>query len=431
MENAYANFARHQTELGYTDALLPAIATYWDNQGHARMNYTELKRWCDEAQTRQPAFVSLYRAGVAASDAWRAFAELITVRVGGIGSTVSPVDETLVGRKVSTATQVLVYPGGPGYSEGFYPPAQPGTGWTEFVDASSHPTRYRRTVTDQTMYASYVPSLTGKDRYVIEVFVPGIHATTREAQYFVTVYEGGDRIEKRVTVDQRTVSNVWVSLGVYDLDPLQAETGRVNLVDVTSDSTPREIAFSAIRWTPIGSISAFGFDPPIGSAEERAGSAVWPGQWKDANPYKSKYNLGYHTGADLNLNWPTWNLDKGAPVYACADGVVTFSAETGGSWQALVVIEHTMPDNSKVYSRYGHVDNRIVSQGDRVVRGQQIAQVGQSGGQGGNFHLHFDISTTGVLKLNPQNWPGFDFQALLRDYVEPKTFILAHRPGVR
>jgi murein DD-endopeptidase MepM/ murein hydrolase activator NlpD len=419
MRAAYDQYARHQAQMGYADPLLPAIATYWDNQGKVRMTYAEFKKWCDEAQTRQASFVSLFRAGVTAQEAWRAFRELPVAGValvagGGTGAAVAP--------------KIVVYPDGPGYSEGFYPPTPPGSGWTTFQDRSGYITKYRATTSNQTMYATYSPTLPGAGRYAIEVFIPGVHATSQAALYFVTHYENGEAKQRQVQIDQRKYNDVWVPLGLFTLDPALPDSGRVNLVDQTIDPQPREIAFSAIRWRPADQASN-GFDSPVGSEEERAGSQVWPGRWEDKNKFLNKYGLGYHTGADLNLNWPTWDLDRAAPVYSMGDGVVTFSAEVGGAWQALIVVKHDpLPDGSVVYSRYGHVDDRIVRAGDRVTRGQHIARIGMSGGEGANYHLHFDISPTDVLGRIPDHWPGFNDDLVRQHYVNPMLYIQAHRP---
>ena len=51
------------------------------------------------------------------------------------------------------------------------------------------------------------------------------------------------------------------------------------------------------------------FQAPMGSAEEIASGEIWPGKWMDATPYLTSYALGFHTGADLNLNYPDWDGD--------------------------------------------------------------------------------------------------------------------------
>src|SRR5690606_11445877 len=79
------------------------------------------------------------------------------------------------------------------------------------------------------------------------------------------------------------------------------------------------------------------------------------------------------------------------------------------------------------HTRYAHLADFTVQVGQRVVRGQQIARVGNADGQVA-YHLHFDLSTSGVLKTNPGHWPGADRAGVIAHYTDPKAFILAHRP---
>lgn len=171
----------------------------------------------------------------------------------------------------------------------------------------------------------------------------------------------------------------------------------------------------------------------MGTPAERAtATAGWPGQWVDANRYGNLYQLGsgyaYHTGSDLNLNHPHWDADKGAPVYAVADGVVTYAARVPApsTWGRLIVIRHELPEGGRAYTRYAHLGSMLVTAGQTVTRGQQIGTVG-----GAEFglanHLHLDISTTEQLATFPLDWPGLTWSRIVRDYVDPLAFILAHR----
>jgi len=147
----------------------------------------------------------------------------------------------------------------------------------------------------------------------------------------------------------------------------------------------------------------------------------WPSGWFDATGYDVAYDLGYHTGADLNCNVPVWDTDRGSPVYAIGPGIVTYAGVGSGSWGNLIVIRH---DNAgkKVWSRYGHVENMAVKKGDVVARGQQIATIGNAGGVF-PYHLHFDIVKTDVLEAAPGHWPGSDEQKVLDNYVDPLVFL--------
>ncbi|MBN2145858.1 MAG: peptidoglycan DD-metalloendopeptidase family protein [Anaerolineales bacterium] len=416
--NAYAEYEWNKAKLGYTIPLMPVISTYWDNGAKSRMTRAEFQPWCQQVQSRGPSFVSLYRAGVTIAEAWVPFKDL---QVSATERIPIPDDDR---------EMVLVQPNGAGYRVVAYPPHTPESGWVNtFTDVCGNLVRTRNTTKAQTMYAIYLPAITKPGRYVIETFVPGQHATTKSAQYFVVFYENGQRKETRVLLNQLNYSDSWVSLGTYEINAKNNDDGRVNLVDVTDDTTTKEIAFTTIRWRPL-SEGGVGYDAPIGTLEERASPQIWPGKWIDANPYTTKYSLGYHTGADLNLNFPNFNADKGQPVYAVADGVVTCAHVVTGSWNGLIVIKHDpLPDGKPVYSRYGHVENIAVKVGDVVKRGQQISTVGLFGTpEAGNYHLHFDISRTTILEGRPGHWPAFDLNSVLVNYVDPKKFIQDHRP---
>jgi murein DD-endopeptidase MepM/ murein hydrolase activator NlpD len=244
--------------------------------------------------------------------------------------------------------------------------------------------------------------------------------------------------ESVVEVNQLNYSDTWVSLGEFGVEPKNdPQSGRVNLIDLTRDPVTREIAFGPIRWRPYSAREA-GFDSPVGTKEERTGTKMWPGSWIDANPFGNHYSLGpnkmaFHTGADLNL--PN-NLDMGKPVYAIANGIITHSDVHPQSWNGLIVIDHgRLPDGSKVFARYAHVENINVEVGDAVTRGQKIATIGLFGpAEFLNYHLHFDIAAsvpgkTNILEVSPRDWPGENEAKVKAFYTDPKKFIKDHRPG--
>jgi Peptidase family M23 len=332
----------------------------------------------------------------------------------------------------------IVKPGDPGFVEGFYPPAVPGSGWTDYIDEAGLVVRVRAASPAQTMYVGYTPALPGAGRFSIEALIPGDVGTTRGARYYIVSHPGGRRRETEVLVDQSYYHDTWVPLGLYDLDPALPESGRVNLIDATSDNGPATIDFGALGWRhapgadehnelPVGNPvdrPAGGFDPPVGTAVERAGDLVWPRTWVDVNPIGHRYSMGFHTGADLNMRD---NRDAHAPVCAAADGVVLTAGRLAGTWGLVIVIDHgALDDRHRVYARYAHLENLQVNVGDSVMRGQKIAQVGQFAP--GNYHLHFDVSTTTILRDHPADWPGFDEDRVWANYTDPLAFVKAHRP---
>ncbi|RRO98676.1 peptidase M23 [Corynebacterium bovis] len=95
---------------------------------------------------------------------------------------------------------------------------------------------------------------------------------------------------------------------------------------------------------------------------------------------------GFHKG--LDLAGPV-----GTKIFAFADGVVSAAADQGvsgfGGW---VVIDHTIGGEPRS-TVYGHMfpGGVHVHVGDRVRRGQHIADIG-SAGQSSGPHLHFEIT---------------------------------------
>lgn len=174
------------------------------------------------------------------------------------------------------------------------------------------------------------------------------------------------------------------------------------------------------------------FSSPVGTSEERQSSAIWPGAWTDATGFATRYQIvtggSYHrhTGADLNLNLPgQWNADKGMPVYAAGDGVVTCAqlVPAPSTWGRLVVIRHLLPDGRTIHTRYGHMASFLVQEGQRVLRGDVIGTIGAAGLAVGKEHLHFDVSHSGILETNPTHWPGDSLTGVLNNYLDPKAFL--------
>ena len=166
------------------------------------------------------------------------------------------------------------------------------------------------------------------------------------------------------------------------------------------------------------------FDAPVGTAEERASAQLWPGKWFDATGFAKRYQVGtrpwyVHTGADLNLNFPAYNADAHAPVYAPADGTVAV-ADLLPVWGKIVVIKHVLEDGTAVYSRLAHLERFDVVKGQIVTRGYLLGTVGNAEGTQA-WHLHYDLAKID-LSEKPTDWPGDDEPRVRRDYYDPLTF---------
>lgn len=95
----------------------------------------------------------------------------------------------------------------------------------------------------------------------------------------------------------------------------------------------------------------------------------------------------YHSGLDIGGN-------KGDPVYAAADGVVTLSEKTYPHGQNIM-IDH----GRGIKTRYLHLNKRNVEVGDKVTKGQVIAELGNTGRSTGP-HLHYEVILNGT-NVNP------------------------------
>ena len=85
--------------------------------------------------------------------------------------------------------------------------------------------------------------------------------------------------------------------------------------------------------------------------------------------------------------------EPGTPIKAAAGGIVIYS-ENNPSYGNMIEIDH----GNGLVSRYAHASKRLVKEGDVVLRGQKIGEVGSTGRSTGP-HLHFEV----LLNGTPQN----------------------------
>jgi murein DD-endopeptidase MepM/ murein hydrolase activator NlpD len=87
----------------------------------------------------------------------------------------------------------------------------------------------------------------------------------------------------------------------------------------------------------------------------------------------------------------------GSPVRSTADGVVVVSGRVYG-YGKVVEVDH----GYGLVTRYGHNSKHLVKVGDRVKRGQIVAEVGNTGRSTGP-HLHYEVLLHGV-PVNPNKY---------------------------
>lgn len=91
----------------------------------------------------------------------------------------------------------------------------------------------------------------------------------------------------------------------------------------------------------------------------------------------------------------------GTPVFATANGVVSIAKRTAG-YGNCIDIDHGF----NYMSRYAHLNDILVKEGDKVTRGQLIGKVGSTGKSTGP-HLHYEVRFKGEAQ-NPVNYYFMD-----------------------
>lgn len=99
--------------------------------------------------------------------------------------------------------------------------------------------------------------------------------------------------------------------------------------------------------------------------------------------------IQFHQGIDLANS-------KGTNIISSGKGVVTFSGYNGG-YGRTIIIDH----GNEYKTLYAHCSKLLVNVGDKVNKGQLIANMGSTGRSTGN-HLHFEIHKDDK-PINPYN----------------------------
>lgn len=105
----------------------------------------------------------------------------------------------------------------------------------------------------------------------------------------------------------------------------------------------------------------------------------------------------FHDGMDFSAN-------IGTPVYATGDGVVTKAGWQSG-YGKIIKIDH----GYGYETWYAHLNDMDVRVGQKVVRGQVIGEVGNTGKSTGP-HLHYEVHLKGRV-VNPVNYYFMDLSA--------------------
>jgi len=163
----------------------------------------------------------------------------------------------------------------------------------------------------------------------------------------------------------RAVANIEM---LQNLIPEKAES--MELLEVEVDKFVRRLAATPSIWPTSGGRLTSGF-----------------------GMRRSPFNRAitqFHSGIDIAGA-------HGSPIYATADGTVSFAGYRGG-YGNMVLINH----GYGFETCYAHLSRFAVSSGQWVKRGQVIGYMGRTGRATGT-HLHYEVRVNGVA-VNPMNY---------------------------
>ena len=196
----------------------------------------------------------------------------------------------------------------------------------------------------------------------------------------------------------------------------ERKLGELLYAGLERDGRPR---LQLLRWGKSGTmIPAAG----LGRTEVRTIGAPVAGRVTSLFGRRRHPILGFvrmHAGVDYGASY-------GSPIYAVADGLVSFAGRHGGHGN-YVRLEHGGGSGTG----YGHMSRIAVGPGTRVRAGQVIGYVGSTGLSTGP-HLHFEAyqggRTVNPLSMRFVSRPQIDGRELVA-YRQQLAGILAIRPG--
>lgn len=154
-------------------------------------------------------------------------------------------------------------------------------------------------------------------------------------------------------------------------DPRQMAAFDIDIDDIISGGAPAEPARQPAPSRP-------NMSPPR-EPTPFDGRFAWPVEGELVSGFGAKAGGLYNDG--VNIAAP-----RGTPVHAAASGTVIYAGNGVEGWGNLILIKH----DDRWVTAYAHNDAFYVERGDRVSRGDQIAEVGASGSVD-SPQLHFEL----------------------------------------
>lgn len=132
---------------------------------------------------------------------------------------------------------------------------------------------------------------------------------------------------------------------------------------------------------------------PLPAAPAATGGFVWPIEGKILSTYGPKANGLHNDGINIAA-------EMGASVKAAQSGVVAYAGNELKGYGNLLLVRH----EGDLITAYAHNSKLLVQRGDTIMRGQTIAQAGNSGSVV-TPQVHFEVRR-GAKALDPQGIIG-------------------------
>lgn len=119
------------------------------------------------------------------------------------------------------------------------------------------------------------------------------------------------------------------------------------------------------------------------------GRFIWPvPQFYKVSSQFGQRGRRHHDGIDIPA-------PRGTPIVAVDNGTIVYSDNTIRGYGNMIVVAHS----DEIFTVYAHNRKNKVEKGDRVKKGQMIAELGNTGRSTGP-HLHFEIRVKNKVR-NP------------------------------
>ena len=236
----------------------------------------------------------------------------------------------------------------------------------------------RRLRRENRMYEKIIPTLEPRDEMISDAITNLQYKDN--ALYEQVFHSGAPSVDPMSSLDFLFASDTipdgqLVSYASQKADKLSE---RASEVDAAFEKIVRTVADPSFVMPPMSMPLKDITYPQVGASKGRKMS-----------PFLKAYV--YHSGLDFLVG-------RGVAVYAAADGVVGDDPSRLRSEGNFVIINH----KGGYSTCYSHLDNVLVSKGQRVKCGQKIGTVGMSGNSFAP-HLHYEVLRDGV-QVDPVNY---------------------------